>query len=108
MNQFNKTNQIKHKPAKEPRKYSFSDILTILKFMPKNKFTKASWGAELNGVRTINWISVQYPDINSKMSQPYLFKCVEVRKKNDYSINYAPYTPSNEDLFAEDWIEFTE
>jgi len=43
------------------------------------------------------WVEVQQPDSGSKMTQPYLFAV--------YSYGgMSPYTPTNGDLLAVDWI----
>lgn len=45
------------------------------------------------------WLSLQKPDENSKMSAPYIYiKSVDNK--------LCPWTPSQTDLMAEDWLEF--
>lgn len=47
------------------------------------------------------YIQVQYPDINSKMTKPYLYM---VKQKNNEPIeDMFPVDLSCESIFAEDW-----
>lgn len=71
---------------------SFSEALNKLKFGFR--------------VRRLNWedgeyLAAQYPDEDSKMGRPYLYKCKA-------SGRMFPYTVSNSDLFATNWCEFEE
>ena len=45
------------------------------------------------------YIEIQKPDVNSKMTLPYIFL-----KTADE--NFIPWTPSHTDLFSNDFVEF--
>ena len=76
----------------------FSEMLMVLKQQPKDdgtgirKFARRGWNGK--GM----FISLQYPDANSKMTLPYIyFSTVEGK--------LVPWLASQTDLLSEDWYE---
>lgn len=53
------------------------------------------------------FVAIQFPDVNSKMTSPYIY--MEVTKKEEYDweirevTNRRPRMPSMLDLFSENW-----
>lgn len=66
----------------------FSAALTLLK--QGEKMTREGWNGK------DQWIEVQYPDENSKMTEPYIYI------KNAQG-GRVPWLASQGDLMAEDW-----
>ena len=69
---------------------NFSDALQILLFAKAGKIARAGWNGK--GM----WIQAQFPDADSKMTQPYVF----MKTADDQLI---PWLCSQADLFATDW-----
>ena len=73
--------------------------------MEFNDFSEALTELKCGGkVQRMNWdddeyLCAQYPDENSKMGRPYIYK----HKSNG---RMFPYLMSNSDLFAEDWYVY--
>ncbi len=72
---------------------NFSEALSLLKKF--YKLTRTGWNKQ--GM----WIAYQAPDEDRDMTQPYLYLCVDVDHK-------IPWTPSQADLIANDWVEIGE
>jgi len=66
----------------------FSNALLNIK--GGERMTRAGW----NGVGM--YVEAQIPDDESKMGLPYIY----IKTVND---EFVPWTPSQTDLFAEDW-----
>jgi hypothetical protein len=69
--------------------FNFSEILYILK--EGKKATRRGWNGK------DQFIQAQFPDINSKMSLPYVYI-------STVSGDLVPWLCSQGDLFAEDWM----
>jgi len=67
---------------------NFSDALELIK--QGNKLRRSGWNGK--GM----WIAIQIPDINSKMSLPYIYMCTA---KQDL----VPWLASQSDLLSTDW-----
>jgi hypothetical protein len=70
------------------RHYTFSEALILLK--QGKRLTRTGW----NGAG--QWISLQTPDNNSKMSLPYIYM-------QTAQGDLVPWLASQTDLLAEDW-----
>lgn len=46
------------------------------------------------------WLMLQIPDANSKMTKPYIYMV------NGNSV--VPYTPTQQDIFSNDWMIWSE
>lgn len=75
---------------KSERRFDFSAALCALK--RGRKVSRDGWNGKGQ------YIEMQKPDINSKMTKPYLYI-----KTVDGSL--VPWTPSQVDMFADDWYE---
>lgn len=69
---------------------SFSDVIDSIK--DGKRFSRKGWNGKGQ------YIEMQNPDINSKMTEPYLY--IKIINKN-----LVPWTPSQTDMFADDWYE---
>lgn len=75
----------------------------ILLFEKGERLTRKGWN------RSGMWIELQKPDENSKMTRPYLYHCSRRGSTNHYGsdvrdVERVPWSPSNTDIFARDWI----
>lgn len=71
---------------------NFSAALIGIK--ARKRMTRAGW----NGKN--QWVKLQEPDPDSEMTLPYIY----IR---DVKADFIPWTPSQTDLLAEDWVEIT-
>lgn len=70
---------------------SFSTVLDLLKKSRGSlRATRKGWNG--NGM----WVSIQYPDENSKMGLPYLYMRIVTGE-------LVPWIPFHTDLICEDW-----
>lgn len=60
-----------------------------------NHVTRAGWNGK--GM----WIALQKPDVNSKMTLPYIYMCTA-------GGGFVPWLASQSDLLAYDWDSVTE
>lgn len=58
------------------------------------KVSRKAWHGRVLGHEM--WITVQWPDENSKMGHPYIYMKVADGK-------FIPWVPSHTDIFAGDW-----
>lgn len=82
------------KPLEEPQQYfcktqlNFGDAIQVIK--NGGKVARNGWNGK--GM----FIAGQFPDLNSKMSKPYIY--IKSAKGDN-----IPWNASQEDIFAEDW-----
>lgn len=69
--------------------FDFGDALTML--INGQRVMRSGW-------KNIKYIELQSPDENSKMKQPYIYAC-------PLDNNLVPWTPSQVDIFAKDWLK---
>lgn len=67
---------------------NFSQALHFIKMY--HKVQRAGWNGK------DQWVTMQSPDPNSKMTQPYVY----IKNQQD---DLVPWVPSQGDLFANDW-----
>lgn len=69
----------------------FATVLRELKAFPGKKFKRKGWN------HPDQWIALQLPDENSKMTLPYIYiKTVQG--------GFVPWLASQTDMLAEDWM----
>jgi hypothetical protein len=78
-----------------PTPVDFATVIRELKAFPGKKFRRSGWNGK--GM----WIALQKPDVNSKMTLPYIY----MKTVGDYLI---PWLASQTDILAEDFEEVTE
>jgi hypothetical protein len=66
----------------------FGSVITVIE--SKGKCCRKGWNGK--GM----YIEGQFPDAHSKMTKPYIF--LKTAQENR-----IPWTPSQEDIFADDW-----
>lgn len=70
----------------------FGDVIRGLKNDPAKRYTRDGWNGKGQ------WISLQEPDENSKMTRPYIYI------HTNYDAN-VPWLASQTDMLADDWME---
>ena len=78
---------------------SFSEALSALKL--GNRAARTGWNG--GGL----WLELQRPDAGSKMTLPYIFLSYPADAKTTPNAR-VPWTPSQTDVLAEDWVVFGE
>lgn len=69
----------------------------------QESMTRDGWAHD-NGTKKIK---LQKPDEFSKMTAPYFFMTITAAGKGDDGsdlVTYIPWSPSNADLLAQDWV----
>lgn len=76
------------------RNMSFGEVITLIKASSTSKFRRSSW------------VKARYISFADKLLRIYSDDNSRLIGQLTYGNNYAPYAPSDDDIFAEDWEHY--